>query len=151
MHGTCRRLEVNLLLLPKINSRWQCSIEHLTSQHCVLVLGCADQPANTIDHLALRVQLFLLGLLAKENHWAGRKHELSQNRFTLQTFSPNPGNLIYWYDKIKTHPDLRNISACLDAWGGKKTWYNCINLVLFFKWVLTHVYCANTIFLLVLI
>lgn len=40
----------------------------LTSEHGVLVLGSADQPADTIDHLALRVQLFLLGLLAKKNH-----------------------------------------------------------------------------------
>lgn len=45
----------------------------LTSQHRVLVLGCADQPANTINHLALRVQLFLLGLLAEKNHCKRRK------------------------------------------------------------------------------
>lgn len=41
----------------------------LTSQHRVLVLGCADQPADTVNHLALRVQLFLLGFLAEKNHW----------------------------------------------------------------------------------
>lgn len=40
----------------------------LTSQHRVLVLGCADQPADTINYLALRVQLFLLRLLAEKNH-----------------------------------------------------------------------------------
>lgn len=45
----------------------------LTSQHGVLVLGCADQPADTINHLALRVQLFLLGLLAEKNHWRGKQ------------------------------------------------------------------------------
>lgn len=39
------------------------------SQHRVLVLGCADQPADAINHLALRVQLFLLGLFAEENHF----------------------------------------------------------------------------------
>lgn len=39
------------------------------SQHRVLVLGCADQPADAINDLALRVQLFLLGLLAEEDHF----------------------------------------------------------------------------------
>lgn len=47
---------------------WQCLHIGLTSQHRVLVLGSADQPADTINHLALRVQLFLLGLLAEKNH-----------------------------------------------------------------------------------
>lgn len=47
----------------------------LTSQHRVLVLGCADQPADAINHLALRVQLFLLGLLAEKNHWKKEKRE----------------------------------------------------------------------------
>lgn len=57
--------------VPDISTRWQQSFSWtaaLTSQHCVLVLGCADQPADAINHLALRVQLFLLGLLAEENH-----------------------------------------------------------------------------------
>lgn len=43
----------------------------LTSQHGVLVLGGADQSADAVDDLALRVQLFLLGLLAEENHCEG--------------------------------------------------------------------------------
>lgn len=46
-----------------------CVHVRLTSQHRVLVLCCADQPADTINHLALRVQLFLLGFLAEKNHW----------------------------------------------------------------------------------
>ena len=50
-----------------------CARVFVTSQHGVLVLGSADQPADAIDHLALRVQLFLLGLLAEENHCGGRK------------------------------------------------------------------------------
>lgn len=62
--------------VPDVNTRWQQSFSRragLTSQHRVLVLGCADQPADTINHLALRVQLFLLGLLAEENHWKGKQ------------------------------------------------------------------------------
>ena len=47
------------------------SVCSLTSQHSVLMLGCADQPADTINHLALGVQVFLLGLLAEENHCEG--------------------------------------------------------------------------------
>lgn len=50
----------------------------LTSQHGVLVLGCADQPADPINHLALRVQLFLLRLLAEKNHWNESNIELIQ-------------------------------------------------------------------------
>lgn len=53
--------------------QWRLSA--LTSQHRVLVLGCADQPADTINHLALRVQLFFLRLLAEKNHWEGRKKQ----------------------------------------------------------------------------
>lgn len=43
-----------------------------TSQHGVLVFGRADQPTNTIDHLALGVHVFFLRLLTEENHYGQR-------------------------------------------------------------------------------
>lgn len=57
-----------LTTVPAATSRWRFS-HSLTPQHGVLVLGCADQPADAVNHLALRVQLFLLGFLAKKDHW----------------------------------------------------------------------------------
>lgn len=39
------------------------------SQHGVLVFGGADQAADSIDHLAFRVQLLLFRLLTQKNHF----------------------------------------------------------------------------------
>lgn len=39
------------------------------------MLGCADQPADSINHLALRVQLLLLGLLTEKYHCIGPQRE----------------------------------------------------------------------------
>lgn len=41
----------------------------LTSQHGVLVLGCADEACDPLDDLALGLQVLLLGFLAQEHHW----------------------------------------------------------------------------------
>lgn len=41
----------------------------LTSQHGVLVLGCADEACDPLDDLALGLQVLLLRFLAQEHHW----------------------------------------------------------------------------------
>lgn len=73
--------------------QWRLSA--LTSQHRVLVLGCADQPADTINHLALRVQLFFLRLLAEKNHWEGRKKQSHIQKSEKNTLiMRNPQSLV---------------------------------------------------------
>lgn len=42
----------------------------------MLVLGCADQSADAVYHLALRVQILLLGLLAEKYHWRKRNEAI---------------------------------------------------------------------------
>ena len=39
-----------------------------TSQHGVLVFGSTYQPADPLDHLALGIDLLLLGFLTQKNH-----------------------------------------------------------------------------------
>lgn len=44
----------------------------LTSQHGVLVLGCADEACDPFDDLAFGLQVLLFWLLAQEHHWGPR-------------------------------------------------------------------------------
>lgn len=44
----------------------------LTPQHILLVLGCANEPADALNALALGLQVFVLCLLRQEHHWEGK-------------------------------------------------------------------------------
>jgi len=40
-----------------------------TSQHGLLVLGSADEPADALDHLTLRLHLLVFALFWQEHDW----------------------------------------------------------------------------------
>lgn len=85
----------------------------LTSEHGVLVLGSADQPADTIDHLALRVQLFLLGLLAKKNHCIVAKKKTRQSVSSID------------FSTLRSRPSISLHAVCLrksEQSGQKVVW-----------------------------
>lgn len=47
----------------------QCSSVKSTSQHGLLLLGSADEPADAFDHLTLRLHLLVFALFWQEHDW----------------------------------------------------------------------------------
>lgn len=45
----------------------------LTPKHVLLVLSCADQPADAFDALAFRFHILVLGFLGQKHHWEEKR------------------------------------------------------------------------------
>lgn len=45
------------------------SVQEITSQHGLLVLGSADEPADALNHLTLGLHLLVFALLGQEHDW----------------------------------------------------------------------------------
>lgn len=58
----------------RTHRRQEVCVEGITSQHGLLVLGSADEPADALDHLALRLHLLVFALFWQEHDWQREKN-----------------------------------------------------------------------------